>query len=61
MSDAFGFDKASRNRADEAAQAAQIPTSLNPEFPYIIEPFDPNFFGLKANPEPSASLTPSPP
>lgn len=49
--DSFGFDKASRNRAAEAADAAKIPTMLNPEFPYTIESFDPAFFGLSANPE----------
>ena len=51
LPDHFGFDKAARNRAAEAADAAKIPASLNPEFPYVKEPFDPQFFSLKAEPE----------
>lgn len=49
--DPYGFSKAARNRAAEAAEQAKIPTSLNPEFPYTMVPFDPVFFNFTANPE----------
>lgn len=51
--DGFGFDKASRNRAEEKAAVESIPP-LNPEFPWDRELFDPEFFGFKASPEEEA-------
>jgi len=45
--DPHGFDYAARLNAEQAAQqAAAVPPPLEPSFPWVVESFDPFFFGL---------------
>jgi hypothetical protein len=53
MTDGLGLDKAARLEAKREEEADdQRPQPLNPPFPFQAEPFDPEFFGLTADPEP---------
>ena len=52
MSDGYGLDKAARLQAKHDAEAeADKPPPLEPEFPWVCEPFDPGFFGITADSE----------
>lgn len=49
MSDGFGLDKAARLKAKQEAEVeAEKPPPLEPEFPYVCEAFDPEFFGMNS-------------
>lgn len=45
VTDGFGLDKARRLRA-ETDQGEEEQDQLDPSFPYIMIPLDPEFFGL---------------
>ena len=56
MSDGYGLDKAARLKAKhEAEAAADEAPPLEPSFPYVCESFDPEFFSIPADPEPTSS------
>lgn len=44
MGDGYGLNKLARLQAE---RKGPVVPSLNPEFPYDVEPFDPGFFGLE--------------
>lgn len=53
MSDGYGLDKGARLTAKhEAEDAAKKPPPLEPEFPYVCEAFDPEFFNIAADSAP---------
>lgn len=53
MSDAYGFDKAARDRARrEADKFKKSAIRLEPEFPYAVEEFPIDFFGFTADTTP---------
>lgn len=48
MSDGLGLDKAARLKAKREAEAEEDkPEPLEPEFPWVCEPFSPEFFGVR--------------
>ena len=52
MSDGYGLDKGARLTAKHEGDAdAKKPPPLEPEFPWVCEPFDPGFFQITAAPE----------
>jgi hypothetical protein len=55
MSDQFGFDKDARLAKKRTGKAEKDkPEPLQPAFPYAVIPFDPEFFNVPANPNPTS-------
>lgn len=49
--DGYGLDKGARLKAKHEADAdADKPPPLEPEFPWVVIEFDPQFFSMPANP-----------